>query len=373
MVEAIGLIAAPATLLTALGFYFGWKRTQTYAVYFGIDNSMLGFSIQEYLLRSSTSVYTVVLGLVLLCLLVLGAHRLILHGQRLPRGRLAVRAATAALTAFAVLALLIWADAPLNRSAGRVPAIAQAGFAAGVALLGGAALLLARRRIGGRRRCGPADRERILRGRRILRAGVVTVTSVSALLVLDALAVAGDTPVRTSPLLTRDTALSCGVALLVYCGLLGRQEWRAGHPARAAVQAPLWLRTLSVVLVALLVAVGVFAATDEYAEHVGTREARLTAARLEGRRGVVVYADKDPVFPPGVRCTALKGKRVAFRYRCEGLRLLVRTGKGVLVLPATWSRDDGIDAGDRVIELREDKSMRLEFTPGESDLFLIPR
>ncbi|MGJ6965547.1 hypothetical protein ACSDR0_26930 [Streptosporangium sp. G11] len=373
MVEAVGLIAAPATFLTALGFYFGWRRTQTYAVYFGIDSSMLGFSVQEYLLRSATSVYTVVLVLVMLGLLVIGAHRLILHGQQRPRGRLAVRVATVALTGASVLALLVWAGAPLNRLAGKVPALAQVGASAGAVALAGVILLLVRRRLGSRRLRGPADHERAAPDRKVMRAGVAAVVGAGALVALDALAAAGDPVVRASPLVTRDTLLSCGVGLLIYCGLLWRHWWRADHPAQVTDRPPLWVRTLPVVLVALLVVVGIFAATDEYAEHVGTQEAHLTAVRLEGRRGVVVYANKDPLFPAGVTCRPLKGKDIAFRYRCEGLKLLVRTAKGVLVLPATWSRDDGIDAGDRVIELGEDKSMRLEFTPGESDLFFTPR
>ncbi|WP_436759914.1 hypothetical protein [Streptosporangium sp. V21-05] len=372
MAEAVGLIAAPATFLTALGFYFGWRRTQAYAVYFGIDSSMLGFSIQEYLLRSATSVYTIVLVLVMLGLLVVGAHRLILHGQQGPRGRLAVRVATVALTGASVLALLVWAGAPLNRLAGKVPALAQVGVSAGAVVLAGVALLLVRRGLGRRPR-GPADHERAAPDRKVMRVVAVVVVGAGALVALDALAAAGDPVVRASPLVTRDTLLSCGVGLLIYCGLLWRHWWRAGHPAHITDRPPPWSRTLPVVLVALLLVGGIFAATDEYAEYVGTQEAHLTAVRLEGGRGVVVYANKDPLFPAGVSCRPLKGRDIAFRYRCEGLKLLVRTAKGVLVLPGTWSRDDGIDAGDRVIELGEDKSMRLEFTPGESDLFFTPR
>jgi hypothetical protein len=135
---------------------------------------------------------------------------------------------------------------------------------------------------------------------------------------------------------------------------------------------PLWLSTLNTVLLGLLVACGVFAATDEYAESVGTYEARLTAALLEDRRGVVVFTVKDLALPPSVICTPL-GADSAYRYRCEGLRLLTRTSDSVLAVPRVWSRDDGIDANDRVVVLRESPDLRLEFTPGESDFPSRPR
>lgn len=366
--EAIGLVAAPATLLTALGFYFGWKRTQTYAIYFGIDNSMLRFSIQEYLLRSSTSVYTVVLTLVTLGLAVLGAHRLALLGLRTPRGQRAVRWVAVALAALAVLGIMIRLDAPLNH------VLEVSAFTQTIAVLTAAPVVIilsAAARWYVRRRSGSFAGLRSLLREAPLRAGIVLVMCVGALLIIDACATVAAPAVRTAPFMTRDTAFCCGTALLIYAGYLWNRS--SGRPARVAERTPLWLRTMAVVFVGLLLAVGFFAATDEYAEHVGTREARLTVAGLEERRGVIVYSTKAPEFPSSVRCVPLRDKKTAFRYRCDGLKLLVRTDKGILVLPSTWSRDDGIDDADRVIELTEDQSMRLEFTPGEGDISFIPR
>jgi hypothetical protein len=49
--------AAPGGLVIALAFYFGWVRTQALALYFGIDPSTLGLSVQDYLLRSVDALF----------------------------------------------------------------------------------------------------------------------------------------------------------------------------------------------------------------------------------------------------------------------------------------------------------------------------
>ena len=58
--KLLGLIAgivAPATLLTALAYYFGWRRERAFAGYFGIDPSVLGFSTSDYILRSVDALF----------------------------------------------------------------------------------------------------------------------------------------------------------------------------------------------------------------------------------------------------------------------------------------------------------------------------
>lgn len=64
--ELLGTVITPITLFTALGLYIGWRRTASYAQYFGIDQSVLQYNTQDYLLRSWQSanrvIFTVVLG-----------------------------------------------------------------------------------------------------------------------------------------------------------------------------------------------------------------------------------------------------------------------------------------------------------------------
>jgi hypothetical protein len=50
--ETTGLVVAPVTLLTALLFYFGWASSNSLWTYFGVDQSVLGFSARDYILRA---------------------------------------------------------------------------------------------------------------------------------------------------------------------------------------------------------------------------------------------------------------------------------------------------------------------------------
>jgi hypothetical protein len=338
--EAVGLVTAPAAGLAALGLYFGWKRTQTYAAYFGIDNSVLGFSVQEYTLRSSTSVYRIILSGVGLGLAALFMHRTIVYNLA-PRER---RAAGMAVAVAGSFLLLTWARSPVNQLLGGWSPVLEATSAT---VIGVVAAAMSRFR---RRSDSP-----------IVRSAAGALVLAMLLVVLDAAAVPTHAAVIAAPYVATHTVLAFGVTLLIYAFFVlnpgGTSTWS---------RTPMWMRTLSIVFTALLVAAGLFAATDEYAESVGTSEAELTAARLEGRRGVIVYSKEDLGLPTSVSCRTL-GNAVAFHYRCEGLRLFVRTQNGVLVLPATWSRFDGIDADDRVIFIRDSDSVRLEFTPGPSD------
>src|SRR4051794_7830588 len=75
IVQRIGLVAAPLTLITALLFYIGWVRTDQVYEHFGVDLSLVGLSNQDYILRSVDGIY-IPLGVVL----VLALTGLRLHG-----------------------------------------------------------------------------------------------------------------------------------------------------------------------------------------------------------------------------------------------------------------------------------------------------
>lgn len=55
--ELIGKIIAPTTVIAALLYYFGWARSNAIYGYFGIDQSILGFSNVDYLLRSIVAAF----------------------------------------------------------------------------------------------------------------------------------------------------------------------------------------------------------------------------------------------------------------------------------------------------------------------------
>lgn len=73
LLELVGKVLAPTSLLAALAYHFGREMTFTRTYYFGIDPSVLGFSAQDYIVRSADALF-VPLGAILLaagaCLLI---------------------------------------------------------------------------------------------------------------------------------------------------------------------------------------------------------------------------------------------------------------------------------------------------------------
>jgi hypothetical protein len=56
-VRGIGSVVGPTSAVTALLYYFGWTRTSIEAHQLGLDDSLLGYSTQDYLLRSMSSMF----------------------------------------------------------------------------------------------------------------------------------------------------------------------------------------------------------------------------------------------------------------------------------------------------------------------------
>jgi hypothetical protein len=102
--ELIGLVVAPTTLVTALAFYFGWVLTNSRASYFGIDASALGYSTQDYLLRSADALFVPLGSVFVLALGCVWLHAFALRQLREPATRARVR--IAALAAVAVGSVL---------------------------------------------------------------------------------------------------------------------------------------------------------------------------------------------------------------------------------------------------------------------------
>ena len=50
-------VVAPTTLVVALLYYFGWARTSAQAHAMGLDDSLFGYSTQDYILRSISSMF----------------------------------------------------------------------------------------------------------------------------------------------------------------------------------------------------------------------------------------------------------------------------------------------------------------------------
>lgn len=108
----IGFIAN-VTALTALLVYFGWQRTETQARRLGIEQSVLGMSTQDYLLRSVRPVFwlLVVIGLVGLAGLLVEPHLTAFVRQRSSASgyrRLAITVMVLLGTAWVTLPAIVW-------------------------------------------------------------------------------------------------------------------------------------------------------------------------------------------------------------------------------------------------------------------------
>jgi len=101
-----GSLGAVVTVVAAVMLYFGWRRSDVQARAMGIDVTLFGFSTQDYLLRSISSLYLpilVVFGAVLAWLWLHGKVTVMLRrtaaGRRDARDRLAVTYRRVALAA----------------------------------------------------------------------------------------------------------------------------------------------------------------------------------------------------------------------------------------------------------------------------------
>ncbi len=86
VLRIVGGVVAPTTLLTVLAYYFGFRREESFARYFGVDPSLLALSTSDYVLRSVDALFVPVLVVLLVSL---GACALLTLAGRLLRVELA--------------------------------------------------------------------------------------------------------------------------------------------------------------------------------------------------------------------------------------------------------------------------------------------
>jgi hypothetical protein len=131
-------IGPPLTIATALMFYFGWARSNTQATYMGLDVSLFGYSTQDYVLQSISTLYLPLLTTVSLALGWLAVHRRVDLTLGRPSSRSALRTAgRVALGLGLLMAVSALFAATLNRNFAPlvIPLVLAAGMA--VAAYGG--------------------------------------------------------------------------------------------------------------------------------------------------------------------------------------------------------------------------------------------
>lgn len=89
MLQTVATVIGPATLLSALAFYFGWVSTNATFTYFGLDASVLGLTVQEIVLSSTDAVFVPLGAILLIALAAIAAHSAMI--RRADRGEAAAR------------------------------------------------------------------------------------------------------------------------------------------------------------------------------------------------------------------------------------------------------------------------------------------
>lgn len=187
---------------------------------------------------------------------------------------------------------------------------------------------------------------------RVFRAVVPGIAATGLLL-----AVAGLASVFTTTILDRHLAaaplcLAAGVLLLKYAVGLGRAE-QAGTAWTAVAE---WAAVFA------LVGVSLFWAATDYSSAVGRTRARQFAEELSTYPAVVLYSERSlSLSHAGVREIRCDDGEAAYRFRYDGLKLVLQAANQYLFLPERWT-----PAGGAAVLLPRTDSIRLEFASAGS-------
>lgn len=300
LLRFLGTIVAPTTLLTALLFYFGWSHAYWFFDYFGVNSTLLGLTTRDYMQRSVDGLFVPMTVAACAGLLLLWGHTVIRSHLAGSRSRL--------------VRVLIAATAMVGL---------------------------------------------------VLAAGGLA--SVFAQTVLDEYLAA-------APL-----CLAVGVVLVAYAVHLWRFPAARGGERPSAAQdgkrspaarekkadsaaAPDWGGVAGWAGVFVLVGLSLFWAANDYSAAVGRSRASQFVAELPSYPSAVLYSTRSlSLDAPGVREVHCEDPDAFYRFRYEGLKLMLQSGDQYVFLPEAWSRTDGA-----AIVIPRNDSLRLEFFPASS-------
>lgn len=145
--------------------------------------------------------------------------------------------------------------------------------------------------------------------------------------------------------------LAIGVVLLAYA-----------HHLRGA-QGTVWEWAVVFVLVGL----SLFWAAGDYSAAVGTSRARRFVADLPSYPSVVIYSERSlSLNAPGVHEVRCADAKSAFRFRYDGLKLILRSGDQYVFVPQGWTTATGV-----AVVMPRSNSIRLEFVPNSARGYIL--
>ncbi|WP_433260354.1 hypothetical protein ACQPZF_23905 [Actinosynnema sp. CS-041913] len=145
---------------------------------------------------------------------------------------------------------------------------------------------------------------------------------------------------------------SVGILSLVFAWRRVVSASDAADRAAGAVVAE-WVITF------VLVSIGLFWAVSDYSTAVGVRRAFEVEARVPAMPDALLFSTRSlNLSARDVREVECTRPDSAYRYRYDGLKLLLQSGNQYVLLPVAWTSADGT-----AIVLPRNDQLRLEFTP----------
>ncbi|TWP51774.1 hypothetical protein FKR81_13000 [Lentzea tibetensis] len=127
---------------------------------------------------------------------------------------------------------------------------------------------------------------------------------------------------------------------------------RTGRRAAQATAVAQWTFTF------VLVTIGLFWAVTDYSAAVGENRGYQVELELASQPQAVVYAAKDLGLRGRGITSSVCAEGAAYRYRYDGLVLVLQSGGSYFLLPRSWNRADGV-----AVLLPRTNDVRVEFSP----------
>ena len=153
-------------------------------------------------------------------------------------------------------------------------------------------------------------------------------------------------------------ALAIGVLLLLAASRLWWWSRGAASEGRPPPSVPPAVAATEWSAVLVLVGMGLFWAAGDWSAAVGTRRGEQVIQGIAAWPDAVVYSRSSlGLNVPNVRETVCSGPEACYRYRYDGLKLVVQAGGQYLLLPTGYTSAEG-----RAVVLATSEEVRLEYT-----------